>query len=248
MYSLKSFIKAFRTFSTKLNDDGLCFSRCYRLSKSVVMLCLTLTLCLGEDVKSVNGCVGNYIFIKSMNKCIECPDGSFGPGCAPCLPKKYGRFCASTCYCSVELCNAVTGCSEEKTINFRYEEQSTTPEITTQNLSTLILSPNTSSRPMARKTVENKHRTLLLITVAGTTTNNRNQKRDNTSEYTDKSHSSLKNTASVLMAVTDTFISTLFLVATGFQIRSRIILCRQETSHQQNMFCENGNIYAEGQM
>lgn len=46
----------------------------------------------------------------------ECPDGSFGPGCAPCLPKKYGRFCASTCYCSVELCNAVTGCSEGKLV------------------------------------------------------------------------------------------------------------------------------------
>ena len=70
MYSLKSFIKAFRTFSTKLNDDGLCFSRCYRLSKSVVILCLTLTLCLGEDVKSVNGCLESYMFIKSRNKCI----------------------------------------------------------------------------------------------------------------------------------------------------------------------------------
>ena len=26
--------------------------------------------CLGEDVKSVTGCVGNSMFIKSMNKCI----------------------------------------------------------------------------------------------------------------------------------------------------------------------------------
>ena len=55
-----------------------------------------------------------------------------------------------------------------KNNKFHYEEQSTTPEFTTQNLCTLILSQNTSSRPMARKTVENKHRTLLLITVAGT--------------------------------------------------------------------------------
>ena len=39
----------------------------------------------------------------------------------------------------------------EKTINFRYEEQSTTPEFTTQNLCTLILSQNTSSRPTASK-------------------------------------------------------------------------------------------------
>ena len=87
-----------------------------------------------------------------------------------------------------------------------------------------------------------------MIFFPGTTTNNRNQKRNNTTEYTDKRHSSLKNTTSVLIAVTGTFISTLLLVAIGFQLRSRIIHCRQETSHQQNMFCENGNVYAEGQM
>ena len=58
------------TFSTKLYDDGLCFSCCYELSKSVVILCLTLTVCLGEEAKSENGCVGSYMFNKSMNKCI----------------------------------------------------------------------------------------------------------------------------------------------------------------------------------
>ena len=69
MFSSKFFIKALRIFSTKL-DDGLCFSRRYRLSKSVVILCLTLTVVLGEEVKSVNRCIGNYMFNKSMNKCI----------------------------------------------------------------------------------------------------------------------------------------------------------------------------------
>ena len=29
-----------------------------------------LTVCLGEEAKSENGCVGNYMFNKSMNKCI----------------------------------------------------------------------------------------------------------------------------------------------------------------------------------
>ena len=41
MFLSKSFIKAFRTFSTKLNVDGLWFSRYYKLFKSVVILCLT---------------------------------------------------------------------------------------------------------------------------------------------------------------------------------------------------------------
>ena len=62
---------------------------------------------------------------------------------------------------------------------------------------------------MARKTVENKLRSIILITVAGT------------------------------------FISTLMLVVIGFQLRSRMFLCRREHNDQQNMFCENGNVYAE---
>ena len=70
MFSLKFFIKAFRNFPTKLNDDGLYFSRHYKLSKSVVILYLTLTVCLGEKAKSVNGCVGNFMFIESINNCI----------------------------------------------------------------------------------------------------------------------------------------------------------------------------------
>ena len=70
MFSSKFFIKAFRNFPTKLNDDGLYFSRHYKLSKSVVILCLTLTVCLGEEAKSVHGCQGNYMFIKTINKCI----------------------------------------------------------------------------------------------------------------------------------------------------------------------------------
>ena len=70
MFLSKFFIKAFRTFSTKLNVDGLCFSRYYKLFKSVVILVLNLTVSLGEDVKSVTGCQGNYMFIISINKCI----------------------------------------------------------------------------------------------------------------------------------------------------------------------------------
>ena len=70
MFSSKFFIKAFRNFPTKLNDDGLYFRRHYKLSKSIIILCLTLTVCLGEDVKSVRGCKGNFMFIESMNKCI----------------------------------------------------------------------------------------------------------------------------------------------------------------------------------
>ena len=62
---------------------------------------------------------------------------------------------------------------------------------------------------MAGKTVENNHRTSLLITVTGTC------------------------------------ISTLLLEAIGFQLRSRMILCRREHNDQQIMFCENGNFYAE---
>ena len=82
-------------------------------------------------------------------------------------------------------------------------------EFTHKNRLTSNILPNSSFSPMARKTVENKHRTLILITVAGT------------------------------------FISTLMLVVIGFQLRSRMILCRREHNDQQNMFCENGNVYAE---
>ena len=82
-------------------------------------------------------------------------------------------------------------------------------EFTHKNRLTFNILPNSSTSSMARKTVESKHWTLILITVAGT------------------------------------FISTLMLVDIGFQLRSRMILCRREHNDQQNMFCENGNVYAE---
>ena len=79
MFSSKFFIKAFRNFPTKLNDDGLYFSRHYNILY-VVILCLTLTVCLGQDVKSVPRCVGNFMFIETMNICI---------GEYTCLNSKY---------------------------------------------------------------------------------------------------------------------------------------------------------------
>ena len=97
----------------------------------------------------------------------------------------------------------------ETTTKYPNKEQKNTTKFTDESLSTLILSPNTGVSPMARKTVENKHRTSLVI------------------------------------AGTGTFISTLLLVAIGYQLRSRIMFCRRETSHQQNVFFENGNVYAE---
>ena len=72
------------------------------------------------------------------------------------------------------------------------------------------MSPNSSSSPMARKTVENKNRILVLIAVIGT------------------------------------FISTLLPVAIGFELRTRIILCRREPDYdQENMFCGKRNYYAQ---
>ena len=63
---------------------------------------------------------------------------------------------------------------------------------------------------MARKTVENKNRILVLIAVIGT------------------------------------FISTLLLVAIGFELRSRIILYRRAPNYdQENMVCGDGNDYVE---
>ena len=50
----------------------------------------------------------------------------------------------------------------------------------------------------------------------------------------------------VLIAVIGTFISTLLLVAIGFELRTRIILFRREPNYdQENMFCGNGNDYAD---
>ena len=45
----------------------------------------------------------------------ECPIGYIGLRCSQrCPTPKYGRFCLSTCSCSTEQCNAITGCSEGK--------------------------------------------------------------------------------------------------------------------------------------
>ena len=99
------------------------------------------------------------------------------------------------------------------TTNDRVERQNILTKLSTEftykNRFTSNILQNSSFSLMVTKTVENKHRTSLLITVAGTC------------------------------------ISTLLLVAIGFQLRSRMILCRREHNDQQNMFCENGNVYAE---
>ena len=65
MFSTKHFIDAFKTFSTKLNFDGPC--RCSEISKTVVILYLTLTVCQGFKVKN---CIGNTMFDNSTNKCV----------------------------------------------------------------------------------------------------------------------------------------------------------------------------------
>ena len=54
-----------------------------------------------------------------------------------------------------------------------------------------------------------------------------------------------KYRTSHLIAAAGTFISTLLLVAIGFELRSRIVLYRREPNHgQENMMCEKGNAYA----
>ncbi|XP_078320131.1 uncharacterized protein LOC144621206 [Crassostrea virginica] len=55
-----------------------------------------------------------------------------------------------------------------------------------------------------------------------------------------------KYRTSHLIAAAGTFISTLLLEAIGFELRSRIVLYRREPNHgQENMMCENGNVYAK---
>ena len=57
-----------------------------------------------------------------------------------------------------------------------------------------------------------------------------------------------KNRILVLIVVTciGTFISTLLLVAIGFELRSRIMLYHREPNYdQENIFCGDGNDYAE---
>ena len=49
---------------------------------------------------------------------------------------------------------------------------------------------------------------------------------------------------SVLIYVAGTFISGVLVVALGFQLRSRIT-CRKDQNRQQQMVCEEENIYAE---
>ena len=51
---------------------------------------------------------------------------------------------------------------------------------------------------------------------------------------------------SVLIYVTGTLISSLLVVALGFQLRSRIT-CRKDRNHPQQAVCEEENIYAEVQ-
>ena len=55
-----------------------------------------------------------------------------------------------------------------------------------------------------------------------------------------------KNRTSHLIAAAGTFICILLLVADGFELRSWIILYRRKPNHgQENMMCENGNVYAK---
>ena len=100
-----------------------------------------------------------------------------------------------------------------------------TTKFTDESLSTLILSPNTGLSPMARKTPSFHVFSTQIIEQFQTVEN--------------------KPTKVLLITIAGTCITTLLLVAIGFQLRSRIILCRRESDHQQNMFFENGNVYAE---
>ena len=55
MILFESFIKGVKTCSTKVKNDGLCFRCCYlfQLSKSVVILYLTMTVCQAKEVKDI---------------------------------------------------------------------------------------------------------------------------------------------------------------------------------------------------
>ena len=114
--------------------------------------------------------------------------------------------------------------SETTTKNPNKEQKNTT-KFTDESLSTLILSPNTGLSPMARKTPSFHVFSTQIIEQFQTVEN--------------------KPTKVLLITVAGTCITTLLLVAIGFQLRSRIILCRRESDHQQNMFFESGNVYAE---
>ncbi|XP_078321119.1 uncharacterized protein LOC144621537 isoform X3 [Crassostrea virginica] len=54
----------------------------------------------------------------------------------------------------------------------------------------------------------------------------------------------IKFRTSILIYVAGTFISSLLVVVLGFQLQSRIT-CRKDKNHQQQMVCEEENIYAE---
>ena len=72
MILFESFIRYFKTCSAEVKNDGLCSRRCYlfQLSKSVVILCLTLTVCQAKEVKDVNNCTVNHMFNRTINRCI----------------------------------------------------------------------------------------------------------------------------------------------------------------------------------
>ncbi|XP_078321111.1 uncharacterized protein LOC111110892 isoform X2 [Crassostrea virginica] len=61
---------------------------------------------------------------------------------------------------------------------------------------------------------------------------------------TTKTKNDFKSRTRVLISVAGTFISSLLVVALGFQLRSRLF-CRKGQNHQQQMVCEEENIYAE---
>ena len=113
----------------------------------------------------------------------------------------------------------------ETTTKYPNKKHNNTKKFTDESLSTLILSPNTGLSPVARKTPSFHVFSTQIIEQFQTVEN--------------------KPTKLLLITVAGTFITTLLLVAIGFQLRSRIILCRRESDHQQDMFFENGNVYAE---
>ena len=77
-----------------------------------------------------------------------------------------------------------------------------------------------------------------------TTTNYRHEKRNNTTESTEKSFFFEVQSIS-LYNYYRYFHLYCFVGSYGYQLRSRIILYCQATSYQQNTFCENANVYEE---
>lgn len=75
--------------------------------------------------KNRSDCCSGYVFNKTKNTCVVCPDGYYGLHCKETCPyPSYGISCRHQCTCEKHQCNNIKGCSSETSTDKRFFQTS----------------------------------------------------------------------------------------------------------------------------